>query len=352
MRWRRSARSERGRGDGATLGLIDKLSADRDLVAEARLGAKMTAAGVLAWWVGTVAGEPRPIFATLVPFVAMSGDAFSAVSVSVGRILGVFAGVGIGIALLHTDLSLTAQVGVGLLAGAIAGIPLRVGGRPNVQASVSALFLIGLGGAGATHLGVTRIWETAIGAGISIAVSALLWPPDPARELRQRLSRLRQALAADLAAIAEDLATGDGSAAERLVDLRANSLDAVRMAFDLDAAVRALRFNPLRRHDAPAVASLAGRVRTAARLYRHARAIARDVADADRSVLGSPDGAVLAAVTRDLAEASDLALRGADERALVARAQERLDAFRPPPSDAFVIAAQLRQMLADVSGLT
>lgn len=312
----------------------------------------MSAAGVLAWWLADLAGEPRPIFAALVPFVAMSGDPFNALSMSLGRILGVFAGVGIGIGVMHTGMSLIAQVAVGLFAGTLAGIPLRVGGRPNVQASVSALFLIGLGGTAATHLGVTRIWETAIGAGVAIAVTALLWPPDPARELRIRLARLRQQLAADLAAIADDLATGSGATRGRLDDLRANSLDAVRTAFDLDTAQRALRLNPLRRRDAPAVAGLARRVRIASRLYRHARAIARDVCDAGPGFRGSADAAVLAAVTRDLAEGSDLALRGEDERPLVARARERLDGFAPPPGDAFIIAAQLRQMLADLPELT
>lgn len=310
----------------------------------------MAFAGALAWRLGVLAGEPRPIFAALVPFVAMSGDPFSAVSVSLGRILGVFAGVGIGVALLHTGLGLYAQVGLGLLAGAVAGIPLRVGGRPNVQVAVSALFLIGLARTDVAHAGVTRIWETSIGAGVAIVVAALLWPPDPARELRLRLSRLRQALAADLTAVADDLVTGSGAASARLGDLRANSLDAVRMTFDLDNAARALRLNPLHRRDGPAVASLDRRVRIAARLYRHARAVARDVADADQALHGTTAGAELAAATRDIAEASDLALRGADERAIVGRAQERLDRLDLPQGDGFVIAAQLRQMLADLPG--
>ena len=255
----------------------------------------MAFAGALAWRLGVLAGEPRPIFAALVPFVAMSGDPFSAVSVSLGRILGVFAGVGIGVALLHTGLGLYAQISLGLLAGAVAGIPLRVGGLPNVQAAVSALFLIGLGRLDVAHVGVTRIWETAIGAGVAIVVAALLWPPDLARELRLRLSRLRQALATDLTAVADDLATGSGAAATALADLRANSLDAVRMTFDLESAARALRLNPLRRRDAPAVASLDRRVRIAARLYRHARSVARDVADADRALHGTAAGLAAAA---------------------------------------------------------
>ena len=41
---------------------------------ELRLVVKMTAAGTLAWWLCTVAGQPRPLFAVLVPLVAMGDD--------------------------------------------------------------------------------------------------------------------------------------------------------------------------------------------------------------------------------------------------------------------------------------
>src|SRR5438132_13779492 len=111
--------------------LLQSWIAGRDLRAEAQLALKMTIAGTLAWWLGTLAGEPRPIFATLVPFVAMSGDPFSAVSISLAQIFGVFAGVSIGIALLAAPLTTLAQVACALLAGTIAGLGLRVGGRPN-----------------------------------------------------------------------------------------------------------------------------------------------------------------------------------------------------------------------------
>ena len=57
---------------------------DRDLVVELHLALKMTLGGTLAWWLAVELGARRPIFAALVPLVAMTGDPFAAVSVSLG----------------------------------------------------------------------------------------------------------------------------------------------------------------------------------------------------------------------------------------------------------------------------
>jgi uncharacterized membrane protein YgaE (UPF0421/DUF939 family) len=329
---------------------LRRLVGDRDLVAELKLAVKMTLAGTLSWWLCTRLGEPRPLFAALVPLVAMSGDPFNAVSVSIARILGVFAGVGIAIALLSLSLGTLSAVALALLAGTLSGVVLRLAGRVNVQAAVSALFLIGLSKTGATQVGVARIWETALGAGVTIAVSALLWPPDPVRELRLRLGRLRQELAGDLAAVAEDLATGDGTAADRLDDVRAHSLDAVREVLDLERARSAMRWNPIRRRGWTEFPDLEKRIHLAARLYRHARSVARDVADSDRGVRGSPTGAQLAAAARDIAEVSDVALHGGADDGATDRAAARLAAVDGNGAS-LVIAMQLRQMLDDVETL-
>jgi uncharacterized membrane protein YgaE (UPF0421/DUF939 family) len=314
---------------------------DRDLVVESRLALKMTLGGTVAWWLAVELGARRPIFAALVPLVAMTGDPFAAISVSIGRIVGVFAGVGIGIAFVHVSVGLTVRVALVLLAGTIGSVVLKVGGRPNLEVPIAALFLIGFASANIEQLGIQRIWETGIGAGVTILVAALLWPPDPVRELTRQLDRLRRELAGDLTAIADDLATGSGAISGRLDQLREHSLDAVRDVFELDDATRALRWSPLRRRDAPTVAELRDRINLAARVYRHTRSIARDVADTE---LQSPR---LAAATRDLADAADRALMRRDAEEPLRRAADALDA--PMSGDAYVVAAQLRQLLADLS---
>ena len=314
---------------------------DRDLVAETRLALKMTLGGTIAWWLAVELGARRPIFAALVPLVAMTGDPFAAVSVSLSRILGVFAGVGIGIAFVHVPVGLTVRVALVLLVGTLGSIVLRVGDRPNLEVPIAGLFLIGFASAQISQLGIQRIWETAIGAVVGIVISSLVWPPDPVRKLRRDLDRLRREVVDDLTEVADDLATGSGRTAARLDVVREHSLDAIRDVFELDAARRALRWNPLRRHDGPTVDHLAGRINLAARVYRHTRSIARDVADVPVR------DAHLAAATRDLADAVDRRLQDADSGAPLGRATALLAGEFD--GEALIVAAQLRQLCADLS---
>ncbi|HEV2592633.1 MAG TPA: FUSC family protein [Gaiellaceae bacterium] len=308
----------------------------RDLPAEARLALKMALASSLGWWLGTLAGQPRPIFAGLVGLVALSGDPFQALNASLSRIVGVLAGVAIGIGLLQIDIRTLWLVVLGLSLGLLAGIPLRVGDRPNIQPAVSALFLIGLGRTGAFNAGVARLWETGIGAGVTLAVAVLVWPPDPVADVERRLERIRQELAADLAAVMADLAHGSGAVQGRMEDMRAHSLDAVREVLALDAARRALRLNPMRRGHAAQLEDAAARINLAARLYRHTRSIARD--ELDMRVVDP----ALASMARAIADAIDRTLRGEPTA-------PHIDTPAPADPSAFVIWSQLRQLAADLT---
>jgi uncharacterized membrane protein YgaE (UPF0421/DUF939 family) len=303
----------------------------------------MAGAATLAWWLCTLLGAPRPIFAALIPLVALSSDPVNAVNDALARIAGVFAGIGIATGLIALGLPLLALVGLGIFFGALVGTVLSIGDRTNVEPAISALFLIGFASTGILQSGVTRLWETAVGAGVSILVAALVWPPDPAHELSVRLERLRRELALDLAAVAEDLATHDGAVAARLDELRQRSRDAMRDVYELDRLRRSLRWSPLRRRDTERVQDLERRIALAARLYRHARAIARDVIDLD------PQAPELAAATRELIEASDLALRGEPYWQVLDGADAMLAVEETGP--ALIVREQLRQMVADLRTL-
>lgn len=311
----------------------------RDLVGELRLAIKMTIGGTLAWWIASSLGAQLPIFAALVPLVATIGDPFATVSLSLSRIVGVFAGVGLGIAVIHLDVTTTAKVGIALAAGTLLGVLLQFDGRINLEIPVAAIFMIAFSSGNVEQVGIQRIWETAIGALVTMLLATFLWPPDPIRELDRRLERMRQQIAADFAVVADDLATGSGTTGRQLDTLREHSLDAVRDVFAIEPARRALRWNPLRRHDVAKLGDYERRINLAARVARHVRAIGRDVTDAP---VRDP---ALAAAARDLADAADRSLRDEDPREPLARADRELRRASEP-----IVAAQLRQLWADLGG--
>jgi hypothetical protein len=152
---------------------------------------------------------------------------------------------------------------------------------------------------------------------------------------------LRQQLAADFALIAEDLATGSGVTSAQLDQLREHSLDAVRDVFELAPARRALRWSPLRRHDVVLLDELERRINLGARASRHARSVGRDVVDTP------VHDSELATATRHLADALDRGLRGDEPAEALDRADQAL-AASGRSGDQAIVAAQLRQLLADL----
>lgn len=270
----------------------------------------MFAAGVLAWWAASLLGADRPLFAVLVPLVAMSGDPFSAVSVSVARTIGVFAGVFLGLALYSVDLPPTALVALLLAISLGAGLLLRPHGGPvNNQVAITAMFMLYLGAAArAESVGIERIWETAIGAAVAVVVAAAAWPPDPVAEARHRVRRLRLWLDEDRVAAARLVAAPDEEAADAQLELvRERSLQAVRDLFDVERGEQALRWNPRRRRDRNAFAAERVALARAARQYRHLRTVTRSVADLAEHGVALPAGEreLLAAA---LARAGDAAV--------------------------------------------
>lgn len=305
---------------------------------------KMLIAGTVAWWLCTLLGSPRPLFAVLVPLVAIGGDPLGAINISVARMVGVFAGVLLGLALLQLDLPSTLLVALLLGAALLGGLALRVGGgQLNNQIAISAMFMLYLGvDAKAQAVGVARIWETAVGAAVAIIVSALLWPPNPLAEARERVARLRAWLQEDLECVADVLASPDPDRADAaLARIRRRSQEAVLLVLELERGERALRFNPRRHRDRGAFAIERRRLAAAARQYRHARALARIVADiAEQPVAPAmPERARLAACM--YARAADLEGRGRSDPP---------DAGSLSDPRGVAIAVELAEMGADLDG--
>jgi uncharacterized membrane protein YgaE (UPF0421/DUF939 family) len=312
--------------------------------ADLRLVVKMIIAGTLAWWLCRLLGAARPLFAVLVPLVAMEGDPFSSVNVSVARVIGVFAGVFIGLGVVGLDLPSTALVALLLALSLAAGLALRVPGGPiNNQVAITGMFILYIGaGSKVEPVGVARIWETAIGAGVAVVVSALLWPPDPLREARIRLARLQDWLREDLARARELLAHPDPAAAEEELErVRERSLRVIRDLFELERGERALHWNPRRRTDLVALGVVRAQLTRAARQYRHLRTVSRIIADAatEQPPLASGERGRLVGMISALAPAT------VDRRAAIPDVDPGL--LHDPR--AVGLALKLRQMADDLS---
>lgn len=270
--------------------------------------ARIVVAGSVSWLIAAWLGAPEPpVYAVLVPLLAMHEDAYAALNVSSGRLVGVLAGVLIGAAILDR---FSSSFGAGILLLAVSlvvGMVLRVGGALNVQVAVSAFIVFAVGASTGKDVAWTRLWETVVGTVVTVVLGLLLFPPNPVRLIERRLDQLGQELHDALIAVAE--APGQRDEGGGLVETaRALRRDDVR-------AQRSVRWNPLQRRLLPGLQALEGRVRLAGSLAVHVHAWSTDLVDL--SARGERDAVVhrrpaLLAIATPLADAIRSALSGHD----------------------------------------
>jgi len=109
----------------------------------------------LCVWLGAV--HP-PIYAALVPLVAMRDAPESAFNVSFARLVGVVGGLVLGMVVLSWLKPSAASVAVVMALALAAGIMLRVGGVLNLQVAISALMVFA--NADPSSYALDRLWET------------------------------------------------------------------------------------------------------------------------------------------------------------------------------------------------
>ncbi|MFK0191460.1 FUSC family protein [Kitasatospora sp. NPDC090308] len=241
--------------------------------AAARIVVTVAAAWQVALWLG--ADQP-PVYAAVVPLVALGGDPATALRTSLQRVLGVVAGVAVGIAALNvlhpsTDaLTLVVALGLGI------GMLLRVGGPPNVQVPASSLLVFASTSPDAYAL--HRLWETAAGAAVTVLLAPLLWPADPRRALtalaRDSSAHLTRALAGTAAALGADPAVARDNVAAVTGHVDAVHDNAARAR----EAERSVRFNPLHRRHRDSAGRTARAVTAVDRLAPHLETLAGEVA--------------------------------------------------------------------------
>ena len=214
---------------------------------------RIAAAAAVGWqlcvWLG--AHQP-PVYAVIVPLVAMRNDPSATVAVSAGRLVGVVAGLTIGILVLAWLRPSSVAVGVVMVLALAVGMVLRAGGALNLQVAVSALLVFA--NTDPSAYAVSRLWETAVGAVVTLAFAVLLFPPNPVRAFLSALQDVADASARNLL-LAADLLVLDGGAAgsaprDDLVDrltagAAATDEQARLLPARLAAARGAVRLNPV-----------------------------------------------------------------------------------------------------------
>ncbi|MFE2252337.1 FUSC family protein [Streptomyces lavendulae] len=294
--------------------------------AAARIAVTVVAAWQTALWLG--ADQP-PVFAAIVPLVALRSDPAAAFSTSLERVGGVVAGVLLGIVVLQWLHPSTAALALVVSLGLALGMVLRAGTSLDVQIAASSLLVLANPSPDAYAL--DRMWETAAGAAVTVLLAPLLWPPSPRRALTASVRECRLRLTRALAGSVQVLGTGPAAAGDNL-DLVLRETGAVRRAGDeARGAERALRFNPLRRRDREEIRDLARRLLLARDLCAAVETLAQEAA----AFAGREDlAADVARARRDLpglaaatVRAVDVALAGGDARAEVAAARSVFAAY-------------------------
>jgi uncharacterized membrane protein YgaE (UPF0421/DUF939 family) len=148
----------------------------RSIHEDFRTLAKIAVTVGLAWWLGNLAGQPRPVFAALVPILVIRSDPTATMQGSLGRLTGVILGVGLGLAALAihrpSPLIVGVTVGVALVIDRLVRALPHVGLDTRNQTAVSALLMLFVASS-VTSYALARLWETAIGGALSLVVDGL-----------------------------------------------------------------------------------------------------------------------------------------------------------------------------------
>lgn len=221
-----------------------------------------------------------PIYAVIVPLVAMRDDPYSAFNTSFDRLIGVVAGITIGVLVADWLGPSVYAVGLVLLVGLVSGIVLRIGPSLNVQVSLSALLVFANPDPG--ELAVTRLWETLVGVVVTVVLSTLLFPPDSRAAVDRATADVTSRVARHLSDLSVIVEHADRHAA-RLVAIGEAASETERLAEELPqklaGAQRSVQYNPLRRAQRATLGELTQPVGSVVTLAQAVRVLLDDIAE-------------------------------------------------------------------------
>ncbi|GAA1863416.1 hypothetical protein GCM10009836_49730 [Pseudonocardia ailaonensis] len=273
---------------------------------------RIVVAAALGWqicvWLG--ATQP-PIYAVIVPLLTLRDEPGTAWNLSFTRMVGVVAGLLVGIGVLAWLRPSTGAVALVLAVALGIGLVLRAGGAMNIQVAVSGLLV--LSNPAPEAYALSRMWETAVGVGVTVVLAPLLFPTNPVRAFRSRLDEVTGSCATVLRDAA-GVRRGTGSPAALVTDARTLDRRAHDLGPELAKAGRAVRVHPYwRRRFSAEVAALgpvADATTTIAALVRvHAEDLAEMRARPDAAPWLAEYGPHAAEVESAVADAVDAAAR-------------------------------------------
>lgn len=339
--------SSAGFASGASLGGVREWVSGRVPRGEVAGAARIVVTVVVAWQVALWLGADQPpVYAAVVPLVALRGDPVTALGASVQRSLGVVAGVLIGIAVVNLLRPSTAALAVVVALGLGVGMVLRAGGGLNVQVAASSLLVFASTSpdAYAWH----RVWETVAGAVVTVGLAPLLWPPDPYRMLGGIAEDCRVRLTRSLTGTAAVLGGEPGAARDNLSLVTTHAEAVHEDAARAREAERAMRFNPVRRRHREAVRVRARGIAAADRVAGQVVTLAGEVAAfAGREELAADLArAPLAELSALVARVVEDTLSGADPGPAVGAARAALAEYAR--TDSSPVAVALRRPLVRI----
>jgi uncharacterized membrane protein YgaE (UPF0421/DUF939 family) len=312
-------------------------------------------AAVGAWLLATaLLPDPRPAFAAIAAVIAVgvthgqrAGRAFQLVG-------GVVLGITVATLLISVIGTGAWQIGVLVILAMTAATAVGAGEIVVVESAVSAILLVALDPGSAEGFSTTRIAEAAIGGGVALAVSSLLFPPDPALAPGRAAQAMFVELGRALERIATALDARDPGAAERaLIDARQIDEMIREIEEEVSTGQETAKYTPPRRASRVLLDRYARSIPQVDYAVRNTRVLARHVVSLVREGEQVPDG--LSAAVRDLsgsvwelAAANDAPQHAEPARRLAVQAAAGAAAIPEFSTDLVLVRGQLRSAAADL----
>lgn len=220
--------------------------------------AKTAVAAGLSWALAAwIFGTAKPYFAPLAAILCAQATIAESVARGVQRILGVVGGIVLAILFTHLVGLHAWSIAVLVFVAIAAASRLRLGSQGISQVAISALMVMAIG-AQVKGYAWYRALDTALGAGVAILVSALLWPPNFTPDAAEALRILALALSQVMEGIQHDLDHGldPEEANRRLKEARAIESGLHRAWRAIERAETSLRWNPWHRGERGKLARL------------------------------------------------------------------------------------------------